>query len=659
MTTWVFQPQSGAAVRRDPKENQLFKTEQAEEGEYAGTDALVREILQNSMDASEGSGPVRIRLALFGPEDLPARERIGHYFQRLESPLQHRDIAFDPDGVPQLDAGFLVCEDFGTRGLGGDPLLARDPQPGSTDRQDFFWFWRNIGRSGKTGDDLGRWGLGKTVYRAASQVGCMLGLTVRKADGRQLLMGQAVLRIHDFNGDEYAPEGYWCAGTDGTGFPLPIEEEIELNRFREEWKLKRESDQPGLSVVVPYIAKELKGAQLLQAVCVHFFVPIIRKQLVVELRGPDLDEVQLDHETIAQLAQQLKWDGPKRTKRNAAPPINFVDQCFLRQDECVATSVLGETKLPELNEESFDSKALSSLRNNFADEKLVGVKVQISLPKKSGGADVGEMLVFVQRDSNSERLDTYYVREGMTITKLNSRAGSRGIHAFVNVDKFLLGTNEHNPLASLLGDSEGPAHEDWDTSEDRPDKTWKTWKGRVKFCRRIVDNLVDVLAPPTGKPDFDLLSDFFSVEKSESPQRSRKPSENGKGEGDLNTIESTPRWYRLDGRTGGFRLVSNTDAPRPKGAKLRLSVAYDLPSGNPLKRWSVFDFDFNNPDGLDLKGTNVKAKAVEGNVLLVQPKSDSFAFSAEGFDELRDLYVRVDEIESEPGVAEANDDQAS
>ena len=53
---WVFEKLTGAAVRRDPNETQLFKTEQAEEGEYAGTDALVREILQNSMDASIGDG---------------------------------------------------------------------------------------------------------------------------------------------------------------------------------------------------------------------------------------------------------------------------------------------------------------------------------------------------------------------------------------------------------------------------------------------------------------------------------------------------------------------------------------------------------------------------------------------------------------------------
>src|SRR5438128_12571227 len=67
MGNWVFEELRGAAVRRDPNEAVLFKTEQAGEGEYAGNDALVREILQNAVDARAGNDPVRVRLALHEP----------------------------------------------------------------------------------------------------------------------------------------------------------------------------------------------------------------------------------------------------------------------------------------------------------------------------------------------------------------------------------------------------------------------------------------------------------------------------------------------------------------------------------------------------------------------------------------------------------------
>jgi len=644
MTTWIFEKLGGAAVRRDPNETQLFKTEQAEEGEYAGTDALIREILQNSMDAATGNGPVRIRLALHCVDDLPEKKRLSQYFSRLKAPLQHRDIFFDDDDVPLMEQGFLVCEDFGTRGLCGDPLLARDPQPGSTERQDFFWFWRNIGRSGKTGDDLGRWGLGKTVYRAASQVGCMFGLTVREEDGKQLLMGQAVLKIHERDGVEYVPEGYWCAkGHENTGLPLPIEDDDSLEEFRKEWKLSRKADQPGLSVVVPYITSELNGIKLLQAISVHFFLPILRGELIIDLVSIDTGEVRLDANTLEEFCNNIKWDGSRRTKRNNAPPIKFVNQCLDFQNKTVPTQILGQTKLPSLQEDAFDETVLESLRKDFADEKLVGVRVQMMLPKRIGPDELGELVVFVQRQTDGQRTDTYVVREGMTITKLNSRAGLRGIQAFVNVDKYIIETGEKNSLASLLGDSEGPAHEDWDTSEERPDQAWKNWKGRVKFCRRIVDTVVELLSPPSNKANFDLLADFFSIEQTKSPQNSRKPNSDGKGPADFGTIKPKQNWYRLDDRRGGFRVVNSSDSKVPQQAKLLISVAYDLSSGNPIKNWSSFDFDFSKSEELILKGENVKAKSIAGNKLILDINTDKFSFSAEGFDEERDLFIRIDE----------------
>ncbi|MBS0266909.1 MAG: hypothetical protein JSS02_33590 [Planctomycetes bacterium] len=649
MSVWVFEKLAGAAVRRDPNETQLFKTEQTDEGEYAGTDALVREILQNSLDARVGTGPVRIHLSLHGPQELPERGRLAQYFQRLAAPLRHREIRFDSQGVPVRQEGFLVCEDFGTRGLVGNELLAKDPPPGSRDQQDFFWFWRNIGRSGKTGDDLGRWGLGKTVYRAASQVGCMFGLTVRSTDGRELLMGQAVLRIHEHEGHEYVPEGYWCAGcapanSSTPGLPLPISGPAELARFRHEWKLERQPGEPGLSVVVPYVAPELKGQNLLQAICVHFFLPIMRGELIVYLQAPDLERKRLDATTLDRECQNLVWNGPKRTKRHVAPPTSFVARCLAEQS-VATTRVLGTERLPELTDAALDPAVLSHLRQSFHQSQLLAVTVRLALPRVQGAADTGQLRVFVQRQPEGTRCDTYYVREGMTITKLNSRAALRGVQALVLVDE--------GPLASLLGDSEGPAHEDWDTSEDRPSRTWAKWKGRVKFCRRIVDDLVELLNPPNSQADFELLSDFFSIQKARAPLPARLPASSGTGPAVLNPIAAQPHWYRLDGRRGGFRIAPSHLLPIPPQARLRVAVAYDLSTGNPLKKWSPLDFDFGIAGSVTVKSERVTMQVLAGNELLLTMAGDGFSFSAEGFDEHRDLLVRIDEVDDRPHERES------
>ena len=157
-----------------------------------------------------------------------------------------------------------------------------------------------------------------------------------------------------------------------------------------------------------------------------------------------------------------------------------------------------------------------------------------------------------------------------------------------------------------------------------------------------------MLQPTTRKADFNLLSDFFSVEEFASPQKARRPDANGEGEPAFGGIVPTPRWYRLDPRRGGFRIASSTTQPVPENAELTVSVAYDVPSGNPLKKWSSFDFDFQKkPPRITFLGQNVAPKAIAGNVLKLTFSDSKFSFAAEGFDQHTDLYVRIEEAGAE------------
>jgi len=646
MTTWVFSKVPADAIRRDPNETELFKTEQSGEGEYSGTDALVREVIQNSLDAKQDRNPVRIRFAIHPQNDMPSKVRLSQYFSRLEPALEFRQIDFDNSGVPSLINGFMVCEDFGTRGLSGDPYLVKDPAKGAKDKQDFYWFWRNIGRSGKTGDDLGRWGLGKTVYRAASRVGCMFGLTVRHSDGKELLMGQAVLRIHSYQSDEYAAEGFWCAGCNNTGTPMPIESSEEVSRFRKEWKLSRQSE-PGLSVVIPYAAEELRAESILRLAVVNFFLPIMQGDLIIEVFGPSKGEQRTDYlvdqNTIESICQKLAWNGKASVKLSAAPPIEFTRKCLKELCATYETEILGETKVPTLDEKSFSPETLTILRRKFAAEDVVAVKVRAYLPRKKDLPAVGEMIAFVQRTGDTLRHESYYVREGMTITKHTTKKSIHGVRGLVIV--------EPGDLASLLGDTEGPAHTTWDTSNDeRPNQTWKTWKGRVHFFSGILDALIEVLSPKSIAPDFDLLSDFFSIDQPDSSQFNRRPKKPGEPiKPKFAPPSPTPKWYRLSGRPGGFTIADSGNPPTQVGSILRVSIAYDLPSGNPLKVWCKFDFDFKSKDcAIEFKGNGVIAKAFAGNVLDIEVINPDFQLAAVGFDVHRDLFVRIDEADGKP-----------
>jgi hypothetical protein len=643
MVLWVFEELTKAAVRRQPNETVLFKTEQTGENEYAGNDALVREILQNSLDARTDNKPVRVRLAIHGPAEAPSRARLKHYFERLREPLLSNGFEFDRDGAPRPPCRFFVCEDFGTRGLEGSTELFEDPSDIDASPEDFYWFWRNIGRSAKTGDDLGRWGLGKTVYRAVSRVGCMLGLTIRRSDKRRLLMGQAVLRIHKHGSKEFVPEGFWCGGQDDQSLPLPIEDSAELKRFCEEWRIKR-TNEPGLSVVAPFVPDELKADRLLEAVAVHFFSRIVRGELIVEVVGPGIGSVTLDEYGIEDACKRVSWDGPKRTKRHVSPPIDFTKRT-MRVTYPASTQLLGQDRLPELTADAFSPEDLTRLRSGFSDGELTSVRVNIWLPQLLEKGEEGLMDVHLEKLSDGTRCDAYYVREGMTITKINARASLRGVRALVNV--------ESGPLAKLLGDTEGPAHEDWDTSAERPDQQWRTWKGRVKFVRGIVDRLVEVLTPPTTEPDFDRLSDFFSIERMGGLQRLKKPGDESKDRTGIQPPVPELKWFHITEREGGFTIARTASVPIPSNPTLKVSLAYDLPRGDPIRNWSPLDFRIGSRAGyLQPTGKGWRAKSLSGNVVMLSEIEEAFRFSVRGFDLHRDLFIRVDDLSNSQEAVE-------
>ena len=75
------------------------------------------------------------------------------------------------------------------------------PTRNDHEKHNFFWFWRNVGRSGKVHDARGRWGLGKAVFSKASGINTYYGLTVRDSDSKVLLMGESILRIHKVEGE--------------------------------------------------------------------------------------------------------------------------------------------------------------------------------------------------------------------------------------------------------------------------------------------------------------------------------------------------------------------------------------------------------------------------------------------------------------------------
>jgi len=214
-------------------DTELTQWDQFNSDELDAAEAVSRESHQNTLDASDGSGPVRTRISV---HDADVSD--GDYFDDLFSPLAaHLEASgsrFRPASFRR--PRFLVVEDFGTTGLTG----AWDKK----DKGNFSDFWRRFGGSHKSGSKGGSWGLGKLAYPATSIARTFFGVTIRKGDPQALLMGQTVLRHHEIGDKQYVPFGFYSTLAD-SGLQLPITDQDAVARFSQAVGFKRK-DEPGL-----------------------------------------------------------------------------------------------------------------------------------------------------------------------------------------------------------------------------------------------------------------------------------------------------------------------------------------------------------------------------------------------------------------------------
>ena len=231
------------------------------QGEFFSADLpqrFVRESVQNSLDARAGRDPVTVRFTISGPGGAVSAEHADRYLTGLRPHFEavvrseSAKVGSDSDRRRELEhraalfngsLPFLVVEDFGTTGLHGD-IRANDIR---AEGNDFWGFFRSIGISPKDDDAGGSWGLGKWVFPDASKLNAFIGVTRRAGEERFLLMGQAMLKLHESDGRKYPPVGFFAARSDEEDrdwLPMPVESVAGCRRMT--------SRPPTMSVALLY-----------------------------------------------------------------------------------------------------------------------------------------------------------------------------------------------------------------------------------------------------------------------------------------------------------------------------------------------------------------------------------------------------------------------
>jgi hypothetical protein len=618
---------------REPIQGEFFSTEAISNT----AEALVREGNQNSLDAGLDNEKIRVRLFVSGAGDAAAQadlvkpylKDIWPHYKAKQNGLS--DIPAEADRCP-----FLVCEDFGTTGLCGDPLQWHKKEGV---KNGFFTFFRAEGQSDKEQGDRGRWGVGEFVFPRSSRVSTFWGVTVRHDDHHRLMMGRAILKSHAIEDQRFVPDGYFGEPqelTNGELIVAPVTDPATLDKFCSNFGLARQN-KPGLSIVVPWYDPEITHNSLLRAVIEDYFFPILSGVLEVTVESP---EGKSEVSAVTLVGEVEKLNG--NLVAGMVPLINLAAWTrTLKPEEYVRLNKMPETGAPKWNPALFPAEAVASLRDLFHKGERVAVRVPFLVrPKKSEKA-WSWFDVVLERDSTDTRERPVYVREGIIISDIRCPY-SRGVRSMVIA--------EDGPLATMLGDSENPAHTQWQRDGSNYKGKYTYPSDNLSFVVKSVSEIIRYITESDKEADKSILVDVFSLPADpEDPdaintkvnkQLGVRPGKKTQPPGPPPPPPS-PKRFRLDKIKGGFRVrPGDPDAARPN--RLDIKVAYSIRSGNPLKKYYEADFELDKTPitvGDDLKG--ITLTAVSRNEMKATVTDPDFLLSVTGFDENRDLFVKV------------------
>lgn len=395
---WHFNERRRGDKNREPIVGEFFATDIIRNP----AEALVRESIQNTLDAARNGETVRVRFFLSGADAALPPGAVSRYMAAgwPHFLAEHNGLKDQPD--EEAPCPFLAVEDFGTTGLTGDIGQWQD-NPGV--KNPFYYFFRAEGQSGKSEMDRGRWGVGKTVFPRSSRMNAFFGLTVRADDNRRLLMGQAVLRSHHVDDGYFSPDGYF--GWHDEGFSLPVDDETLLQQFCQDFQLER-TDGTGLSVVVPWCDEEITFERLLEAVLRQYYYPILSGNLQVTVATPERDTI-LNSETLLSEVRNM----PDSLAGDLIPRIELAQWANQQTSETMLTLTAPPCQNAlRWSPEWFTEEQIAQMQDALEKGEKVAIRVPVVVREKKKEPRASFFDVFLIREGGNDSGRPVFVREG-------------------------------------------------------------------------------------------------------------------------------------------------------------------------------------------------------------------------------------------------------
>lgn len=607
---------------------------------------LLREVLQNALDARTSPDiPVTVTLNCRTLDDAAAKW-IGtlvtdSHLARFQASLPH--VRDDP---PAAVTSCLVVEDFGTSGLTG--TMSNPNLDGKGQNWNAFWFREGEGGKENTAGNGGA-GQGKITYFSTSAIRTIFAYTVRSDDNGEALMGAcSFLRDYDYGGRKWKRDAYWGIGLGEheDRVVLPTADRTVIDSFRSHLGLTRESNQSGLSLVIPS-PKEFDHNTALQILIAEFFVPLLRGDLVVYIGGERMDKA-----NVEELASRHLPDDRARDLHTCMTSgyRSFLADSLTRsmRDNVVRTKRIA--RLSDISEELFTPDDLVKLREAIDAEDIVSVRIPVSVRSKADGTTDCHFDIHLACPFELDRPEQAVIRRDLLIGeepvgggKLRQRA--RGFT--------LIGDNA---LSKLLLAAEEATHLRWNTRLPRLAEYYRDGPTVVAVVRNAMSRLLDVLTEGDQKRNFKLLAKYFSAPGVDSPEKTKGRKKGRDSASESNDIPPPKaKLLKLEALDDGCRV-----RPATKGAlafanlpmEVLVEFAYEGLDRDAFNEYDPLDFDLMDK-AFVVNVTNCTVVHRQQNQLAFTVDTPDCEMQVSGFDRNLRLRMRLS-YEEVPDAAALN-----
>ena len=626
---WKFNPLPREGTTREPLAALFF----ASDAIRNATDALIRESIQNSLDAVrvKDGNKARVHISILSGKSAPTGNNLGRYFLHAVDHYRAEENGLSKFEIPDLrgTCPLLIIEDFGTRGLEGDYKEYRAPRKGN--KNHFYFFFRAEGKTDKGNErSRGSWGLGKDTFYQSSLINTLFGLTIREHGCRKLLMGKTVLKSHTIKDDKknVYQEGFYCLNDRSDPFAFPIEDSGDIARFCNDFQLTREG-QTGLSVVIPWPLPEITFDEIVFSILRNYTYSIMVDELEVEISdGKDvifLDSCSLPKESSNFVDSLDKVEEANNLKK--AIDISIWASKSRKVDPDIELKCPVDARSWAWTKDLFPGESLNLVSERVQNQEFVFIRAYVKLrPKKENRSKPSYFDIYLKGEDYEEQVVPVCIRDGLTITQArvgNPRRNVRSLLLF-----------EERTITTYLRESENPSHTEWLEKNLRgkyitPEKCLRFIRGSVREICRLAES-------DDKNLDKTLLSKYFpshegiDQKERENPERPHRPR-------DLEQ-RSNLSIYEVK---GGFGIRPGKEF-ESEANRIDIQVAYAARGKDAFKSYLPSDFQLDlHPITCKVEGAEIESVLANKMSLRIVSPYD-FRLIVKGFDPSLELFVKAE-----------------